>query len=134
VLGNTLTDPAFEGRTFDYGLSNPPFGVDWKQYRKRIETEPSRASRGASAGPAARVGRSLLFLMHLLRKMRSRWTERRRGPRGDRAQRLAAVHRRGGAGESNIRRWMLESTTSRRSWACPPTCSTTPASPPTSGC
>src|SRR5699024_5970919 len=39
VLGDTLTSPAFRNRTFHYGLSNPPFGVDWKQRRSQVETE-----------------------------------------------------------------------------------------------
>lgn len=51
VLGNTLTQPAFRGQSFHYGLSNPPFGVDWKQFKKTVRwrtSTSSAASRGAS--------------------------------------------------------------------------------------
>ncbi|MEU1970939.1 class I SAM-dependent DNA methyltransferase [Microbacterium sp. NPDC019599] len=114
VLGNTLTDPAFEGRTFHYGLSNPPFGVDWKQYRQQIETEHTVAGFAGRFGPGLpRVSDgSLLFLMHLIAKLRE--------PKPGEA---AAVAGRGaivlngsplftggaGSGESNIRKWILES-------------------------
>src|SRR5699024_4183594 len=51
VLGDTLTDPAFEHRTFHYGLSNPPFGVDWKQRRKEVETEHKVQGYDGRFGP-----------------------------------------------------------------------------------
>jgi type I restriction enzyme M protein len=59
------------GPTFHYGLSNPPFGVDWKQYRKRIETEHAVAGFAGRFGGLPRVSDgSLLFLMHLVSKLR----------------------------------------------------------------
>ncbi len=114
VLGNTLTDPAFEGRTFHYGLSNPPFGVDWKQYRKQIETEHSVAGYAGRFGPGLpRVSDgSLLFLMHLISKLR----EPKPGEENAVAGRGAIVLNGSplftggaGSGESNIRKWILES-------------------------
>ena len=114
VLGNTLTDPAFEGRTFHYGLSNPPFGVDWKQYRKRIETEHAVAGFAGRFGPGLpRVSDgSLLFLMHLVRALR----EPKPGEPNAVAGRGAIVLNGSplftggaGSGESNIRKWILES-------------------------
>src|SRR5699024_7142785 len=72
VLGHSLTDPAFENRTFHYGLSNPPFGVDWKQRRKEVETEHKVQGYDGRFGPGLpRVSDgSLLFLMHLISKLR----------------------------------------------------------------
>jgi type I restriction enzyme M protein len=37
--GNTLTDTAFIDKSFDVVVANPPYGVDWKDYRKAIETD-----------------------------------------------------------------------------------------------
>lgn len=50
ALGNTLTNPAFEHRTFHYGLSNPPFGVDWKGAKPLVEAEHKNRTRGLRAG------------------------------------------------------------------------------------
>lgn len=114
VLGNTLTDPAFEGRTFHYGLSNPPFGVDWKQYRPQIDTEHRVAGYTGRFGPGLpRVSDgSLLFLMHLVSKLR----EPQPGEPNAVAGRGAIVLNGSplftggaGSGESNIRKWILES-------------------------
>ncbi|WP_435527494.1 type I restriction-modification system subunit M [Microbacterium aurantiacum] len=114
VLGNTLTDPAFAGRTFHYGLSNPPFGVDWKQYRKQVETEHAVAGFAGRFGPGLpRVSDgSLLFLMHLVSKLR----EPKPGDPNAVAGRGAIVLNGSplftggaGSGESNIRKWILES-------------------------
>jgi type I restriction enzyme M protein len=114
VLGNTLTDPAFEGRTFHYGLSNPPFGVDWKQYRSQIDTEHRVAGFAGRFGPGLpRVSDgSLLFLMHLVSKLR----EPQPGDPNAVAGRGAIVLNGSplftggaGSGESNIRKWILES-------------------------
>ncbi|WP_298942491.1 class I SAM-dependent DNA methyltransferase [uncultured Microbacterium sp.] len=114
VLGNTLTDPAFEGRTFHYGLSNPPFGVDWKQFRTQIDTEHTVAGFAGRFGPGLpRVSDgSLLFLMHLVSKLR----EPKPGDVNAVAGRGAIVLNGSplftggaGSGESNIRKWILES-------------------------
>jgi type I restriction enzyme M protein len=113
VLGNTLTHPAFRDETFHYGLSNPPFGVDWKQYRTQIQTEHDVRGFSGRFGPGLpRVSDgSLLFLMHLLSKLR----EPRPGEAHGDAGRGAIVLNGSplftggaGSGESNIRKWVLE--------------------------
>src|SRR5699024_12570872 len=73
VLGDTLTNPAFRNRTFHYGLSNPPSGVDWKQRRAQVETEHKVQGYDGRFGPGLpRVSDgSLLFLMHLARALLS---------------------------------------------------------------
>jgi len=63
-FGNTLTDDKFAGERFDYLLSNPPFGVDWKAEKKEIELLPS--FRGYT-GKLPRVNDgALLFLIHMI--------------------------------------------------------------------
>jgi len=113
VLGNTLTSPAFENRTFHYCLSNPPFGVDWKQNRKEVESEHTLAGFSGRFGPGLpRVSDgSLLFLMHLISKMR----EPNAGQPETAAGRAAIVLNGSplftggaGSGESNIRKWVLD--------------------------
>ncbi|MCT1801802.1 type I restriction-modification system subunit M [Kocuria carniphila] len=113
VLGNTLTNPAFENRTFHYCLSNPPFGVDWKQNRKEVESEHTLAGFSGRFGPGLpRVSDgSLLFLMHLISKMREP-----NASQPETAAGRAAIVLNGsplftggaGSGESNIRKWVLD--------------------------
>ncbi|MCQ9368648.1 type I restriction-modification system subunit M [Brevibacterium sp. 91QC2O2] len=114
VLGNTLTEPAFEKDTFHFGLSNPPFGVDWKQYRKQVTTEHEVRGFNGRFGPGLpRVSDgSLLFLMHLVSKLREPSVT---GPDAEAAGRGAIVLNGSplftggaGSGESNIRKWLLE--------------------------
>jgi type I restriction enzyme M protein len=73
AFGNTLTDDAFKGRQFDYGMSNPPYGVDWKQYGKAVTKEREEAGpygRFAPGLPPTSDGQ-MLFLLHLAHKMRA---------------------------------------------------------------
>ncbi|MFI6151916.1 N-6 DNA methylase [Kitasatospora sp. NPDC051170] len=109
AFGNTLTDDAFKGRQFDYCMSNPPYGVDWKQYSKAIKDERDSAGphgRFAPGLPATSDGQ-MLFLLHLAHKMRAP---------GDGGGRVGIVMNgsplfTGAAesGPSNIRKWLLES-------------------------
>lgn len=110
VLGNTLTEPAFRGRTFHYGLSNPPFGVDWKQAQKKVKEEHEVRGFAGRFGPGLpRVSDgSLLFLMHLISSLRN--------PKDGEAAGRGAIVLNGsplftggaGSGESSIRKWVLE--------------------------
>ena len=113
-LGDTFTRDAFEyddrgGRwTFDYMLANPPFGVEWKQQRSHVEREAESLGYNGRFGaglPRINDG-SLLFLQHMLSKMRA--------PK-DGGSRIAIVFNGSplftgdaGSGESNIRRWIIE--------------------------
>jgi type I restriction enzyme M protein len=114
ILGDTFTKDGFDrtpdGRkwTFDYMLANPPFGVEWKQQQKYIETERDSLGFGGRFGagtPRVNDG-ALLFLQHMLAKMRA--------PQ-DGGSRLAIVFNGSplftgdaGGGESEIRRWIIE--------------------------
>jgi len=71
-LGNTLSDDQLPTDRFDYMLSNPPFGVDWKKVQRGILDEHKVKGFDGRFGPGLpRVSDgSLLFLMHLVSKMR----------------------------------------------------------------
>lgn len=108
VAGNTLSDDGHSGRKFDYMLSNPPFGVEWKKVEKAVRQEHEQKGFDGRFGPGLpRVSDgSMLFLMHLLSKMR---------PGQDGGSRLGIVLNGSplftggaGSGESEIRRYVLE--------------------------
>ena len=71
--GNTLSDDQFEGQTFDYILSNPPFGREWKNEKSAVEKEAKKgfAGRFGYGLPAASDGQ-MLFLMTAIAKMKDR--------------------------------------------------------------
>ncbi|MBS1819905.1 MAG: SAM-dependent DNA methyltransferase [Acidobacteria bacterium] len=111
-FGDAFTDDQFHGETFDYFLSNPPFGVDWKKQQKEIQKEhEARGFDGRFGAGLPRVNDgALLFLQHM-------WSKRQDvKPREHKeGSRLAIVFSgspmfTGGAasGESEIRRWLLE--------------------------
>ncbi|SDU80805.1 type I restriction-modification system subunit M [Gordonia westfalica] len=110
-LGDTLTDDNFRGRHFDYLLSNPPFGVDWKTQQRAVDEEYRVRGFAGRFGPGLpRVSDgSLLFLLHLISKMEPVKQN------GDGGSRLAIVLNGSplftggaGSGESNIRQWIIE--------------------------
>ena len=77
IHGNTLSDDGLRGKKFDYMLSNPPFGVEWKKIQKEVKQEYEQAGFNGRFGPGLpRVSDgSLLFLPHLISKMRpTKWT------------------------------------------------------------
>ena len=109
TFGNTLSADGLPGKHFDYMLSNPPFGVEWKKIEKEIRKEAETLGHAGRFGPGLpRVSDgSLLFLLHLLAKMR---------PAKDGGSRFGIVLNGSplftggaGSGESEIRRHVLES-------------------------
>ena len=109
IFGNTLSADGLNGKVFDYSLSNPPFGVEWKKIEKEIRKEAETMGFNGRFGPGLpRVSDgSLLFLLHLVAKMR---------PAVDGGSRFGIVLNGSplftggaGSGESEIRRYMLES-------------------------
>src|SRR2546423_7139765 len=107
-FGNSFTQDGLEDEKFDYMLSNPPFGVDWKSAEKRIKDEAANrgwAGRFGAGLPPISDG-SLLFLQQMISKMKRA---------EDGGSRMAIVFNGsplffGGAesGTSNIRRWIIE--------------------------
>jgi len=113
-MDDTFTRDGFErddkGKkwTFDYMLANPPFGVEWKQQQKFVEAEHNHSGYDGRFGaglPRINDG-SLLFLQHMLSKMRAV---------KDGGSRIGIVFNGSplftgdaGSGESNIRQWIIE--------------------------
>ena len=111
ALGNTLTSPAFEDQTFHYALSNPPFGVAWKKDKPAVEREHKIAGYSGRFGPGLpRVSDgSLLFLLHLISKLREPGLEGGAAGRGAIVLNGSPLFTGGaGSGESNIRKWVLD--------------------------
>ncbi|WP_278368371.1 type I restriction-modification system subunit M [Marinobacter salarius] len=107
-LGNTLSDDQLVSTRFDYMLSNPPFGVEWKKVQKQVTDEHKTKGFEGRFGPGLpRVSDgSLLFLMHLVSKMRD---PREGGSRIGIILNGSPLFTGGaGSGESEIRRYLLE--------------------------
>lgn len=107
-LGNTLSDDQLYDKKFDYMLSNPPFGVDWKKVDKAIIDEHLQKGYNGRFGPGLpRVSDgSLLFLLHLISKMQRPETG---GSRIGIILNGSPLFTGGaGSGESEIRRYILE--------------------------
>ncbi|MDF4206862.1 class I SAM-dependent DNA methyltransferase [Pseudomonas protegens] len=107
-LGNTLSNDQLADMRFDFMLSNPPFGVEWKKVQKQITDEHNHKGFDGRFGPGLpRVSDgSLLFLLHLVSKMRD--------PR-DGGSRIGIILNgsplftgSAGSGESEIRRYLLQ--------------------------
>jgi len=108
VFGNTLSEDGLQAERFDYMLSNPPFGVEWKKIEREVRREAEEHGFSGRFGPGLpRVSDgSLLFLLHLVSKMR---------PVSEGGSRFGIVLNGSplftggaGSGESEIRRYMLE--------------------------
>lgn len=71
AFGNTFSDDGHLHRKFDYMLSNPPFGVEWKKVEKEVRREHETQGYSGRFGPGLpRVSDgSLLFLLHLISKI-----------------------------------------------------------------
>jgi len=105
--GNTLSDDKFEEDRFDYILSNPPFGREWKNEKTAVMKEASKGFAGRFAPGLPAVGDSqMLFLLTAIGKMKE--------PR-DGGSRIAIIHNGSplftgdaGSGPSEIRKYILE--------------------------
>ncbi|NOQ94941.1 MAG: N-6 DNA methylase, partial [Methylophaga sp.] len=107
-LGNTLSNDQLYADKFDYMLSNPPFGVDWKKIEQAIKDENSLKGFDGRFGPGLpRVSDgSLLFLLHLISKLRG---AEQGGARIGIILNGSPLFTGGaGSGESEIRRYILE--------------------------
>lgn len=107
-LGNTLSDDQLPNTKFDYMLSNPPFGVEWKKVQRQVTDEHKiEGFNGRFGAGLPRVSDgSLLFLLHLISKM----TPKEKG-----GSRIGIILNGSplftggaGSGESEIRRYVLE--------------------------
>ena len=107
-VGNSLSEDKLESDKFDYMISNPPYGVDWKKYAEPIKKEHEKLGFDGRFGaglPRISDG-SFLFLQHMISKMK-------RPEEG--GSRIAIIFNGSplftgdaGSGESEIRRWIIE--------------------------
>ena len=103
ALGSTLSKDAFEGYTFDYCISNPPFGIDWKGDQNAVKAEHELGENGRFAVGLPRISDGqLLFQLNGLSKLKE-------------TGRMAIIHNGSalfsgnpGAGESLIRQYVIE--------------------------
>ena len=102
-FGDTLSDDQFSGFTFDYCISNPPFGIDWKREQKKVEEEATRGEQGRFAPGLPKISDGQqLFVLNGLSKL---------APNG----KMAIIQNGSplfsgdaGSGPSEIRRYILE--------------------------
>lgn len=107
VCGNSFSEDGHPGRTFDYLLANPPFGVEWKKVEDEVRREYAKGFNGRFGAGLPRINDgSFLFLQHMISKMK---------PRAEGGSRLAIVFNgsplftgSADSGESEIRRWIIE--------------------------
>lgn len=117
-LGNTLSNDQLVAEKFDYMLSNPPFGVDWKKIAGEINDEHTQKGFDGRFGaglPRVSDG-SLLFLMHLISKMRPiTGDDKAKDSSSNQGSRIGIILNGSplftggaGSGESEVRRYILE--------------------------
>jgi len=107
TYGSTLSNDRHEAQRFDYMITNPPYGKDWKMDEEAVTTEHERGSAGRFGAGLPRISDGqLLFLQHLLSHMK---------PVAEGGSRVAIIMNGSplftggaGSGESEIRRWVLE--------------------------
>lgn len=102
-FGNTLNNDKFSGYTFDYVISNPPFGIDWKREAADIEAEHKKGDAGRfGIGLPAKSDGQMLFMLNGLSKLKD-------------TGRMAIIQNGSslftgdaGSGQSEIRRYLIE--------------------------
>lgn len=102
-LGSSLSNDQHQGKQFDYMITNPPFGVSWKSEKDFIQEEATNPLGRFSAGTPRTSDGSLLFLQHMISKMKKE------------GSRIGIVFNGSplftgdaGSGESEIRKWIIE--------------------------
>ena len=102
-FGNTLNDDKFAGNTFDYCISNPPFGIDWKREAADVEKEHKKGDAGRfGVGLPAKSDGQMLFMLNGIAKLKD-------------TGRMAIIQNGSslftgdaGSGQSEIRRYIIE--------------------------
>jgi len=107
AFGSTLSNDRHAARRFDYLITNPPYGKDWKRDEEDVKDEHERGFSGRFGAGLPRISDGqLLFLQHMLHHMK---------PIDEGGSRVAIIMNGSplftgdaGSGESQIRRWILE--------------------------
>lgn len=106
ACGDTLKEPAFRDKKFDYCLANPPYGVEWKPAKEAVEAEHKLGAAGRFGAGVPRISDGqLLFLQHIVSHLKA----------VDKGGGRAAIVFNGsplftggaGQGESDIRGWLI---------------------------
>jgi type I restriction enzyme M protein len=118
TLGNSLNnEDGHAGKQFDYCISNPPYGVDWKKYQEPIEKEhKTKGFEGRYGAGLPRVSDgSFLFIQHMISKMKPVSYKPETKDIIDGGSRIAIIlsgsplfSGQAGSGESEIRKWIIE--------------------------
>lgn len=118
TLGNSLNnEDGHAGKQFDYCISNPPYGVDWKKYQEPIEKEyKTKGFDGRYGAGLPRVSDgSFLFIQHMISKMKPVADKPETKEIIEGGSRIAIIlsgsplfSGQAGSGESEIRRWIIE--------------------------
>ena len=102
-LGSSLSEDKLQDKTFDYMITNPPFGVSWKSEQEFVESEAQNPQGRFAVGTPRSSDGSLLFLQHMISKMEAN------------GSRIGVVFNGSplftgdaGSGESDIRKWIIE--------------------------
>jgi type I restriction enzyme M protein len=109
ALGDTLSDDKHPDQRFDYQLSNPPYGVEWKPAEDAVKKEHAKGAAGRFGPGLPRISDGqMLFMLNAISKMRPFIN-------GEGGGRVGLVHNGSplftgdaGSGESEIRRFLLE--------------------------
>ena len=101
--GSSLSEDRFQGKRFDYMVTNPPFGVSWNSEKDFVQNESENSQGRFSVGTPRTSDGSLLFLQHMISKMENK------------GSRIGIVFNGSplftgdsGSGESEIRKWIIE--------------------------
>jgi type I restriction enzyme M protein len=100
---SSLSDDHFQGKKFDYQITNPPFGVSWKSDEEFVKNESSNPHGRFFIGTPRVSDGSLLFLQHMVSKM-----EDKGGRIGIVLNGSPLFTGDSGSGESEIRKWIIE--------------------------
>lgn len=105
--GDTLKDPAFQGKKFDYCLANPPYGVEWKASKAAVEDEYRLGNAGRFGAGLPRISDGqLLFLQHIVSCLKP---VEKGGGRAAIVFNGSPLFTGGaGSGESDIRGWLIK--------------------------
>ena len=102
-LGNSFTEDRFAGKRFNYIMANPPYGVTWRKDQEFILEESQNPEGRFYAGLPRTSDGQLLFVQHMLSKMKTE------GSRVGVVTNGSPLFSGGaGSGESNIRKWIIE--------------------------
>ena len=102
-FGDTLSEDQFPGFTFQYIISNPPFGIDWKREQKAVEAEAARGEMGRFAPGLPKISDGQqLFVLNGLAKLANK------GKMAIIQNGSPLFSGDAGSGPSNIRQYILE--------------------------